>query len=346
MADNNSVAGGFTEQQITKDIIIVQTLVNVFLCINMLLITTFFKKESFHTSARYILFALILLSDSLILILTDIMLFLSYFQCAIQIWICVIISVLLFLYTLVTPVTLTAMTLERYVAICMPLRHAELCSKRSTIHCIIIIHGISSVPTIAIFSVFFASVSLSVYIENKICLGDVFYVYMWQHHLSSALCQFYFLIMCTAIVFSYYKIMKAAKAVSGNERNNESIKKGLRTVILHAFQLLLCLFQLWSPIIDNALLQIDYNVSVSVGYINYVMFYLAPRCLNPLIYGLKDEIFLLALKSYFGWKRAKHGAKGYRPDLKPSQQHKHCGLCTGQATQRSNVNFKIRLASH
>ncbi|KAF6728142.1 hypothetical protein FQA47_022485, partial [Oryzias melastigma] len=42
----------------------------------------------------------------------------------------------------------TPMTLERYVAICMPLRHAELCSTRSTMHCILIIHGISSIPCI------------------------------------------------------------------------------------------------------------------------------------------------------------------------------------------------------
>ncbi|KAG7243103.1 hypothetical protein INR49_016478 [Caranx melampygus] len=33
-----------------------------------------------------------------------------------------------------TPVTLAAMTLERYVAICMPLRHGELCSTRNTIN--------------------------------------------------------------------------------------------------------------------------------------------------------------------------------------------------------------------
>lgn len=47
---------------------------------------------------------------------------------------------------LFTPVTLTAMILERYVAICLALRHAELCSTCSALHCILIIHGLSSVP--------------------------------------------------------------------------------------------------------------------------------------------------------------------------------------------------------
>ncbi|KAI9547878.1 hypothetical protein NQZ68_012895 [Dissostichus eleginoides] len=78
-----------------------------------------------------------------------------------------------------------AMTLERYVAICMPLRHGELCSTRSAMHCILIIHGLSAVP------------------------------------------------------------LKVAKAASGE--NKKSTWKGLRTVILHAFQLLLCLIQLWGP---------------------------------------------------------------------------------------------------
>ncbi|KAI9547879.1 hypothetical protein NQZ68_012896 [Dissostichus eleginoides] len=49
------------------------------------------------------------------------------------------------------------MTLERYVAICMPLRHGELCSTRSAVHCILIIHGLSTVPCIVVLSVFFAS---------------------------------------------------------------------------------------------------------------------------------------------------------------------------------------------
>ncbi|XP_044058626.1 odorant receptor 131-2-like [Siniperca chuatsi] len=297
MADNNSMVGGESLiRKINDQVILVQVLVAVFLCINFLLITTFFMKDFFYTTTRYIFFANTLLSDCLILIVTNLLLNLSYFRVTMQMWLCLIMFTVSSLYNFVTPVTLTAMTLERYVAICMPLRHGELCSTRSSLHCILIIHGLSSVPCIVVLLVFFASVTHSFYKQYRVCSVEMFILHSWQRHLRSAISQFYFLIMCIIIVFSYVKIMKVAKAASGE--NKKSTWKGLRTVILHAFQLLLCLIQLWCPFIENAILQIDFMLYVNVRYFNYIMFSLAPRCLSPLIYGLRDEKFFLALKNY------------------------------------------------
>uniref|UniRef100_A0A4W6DRL8 G-protein coupled receptors family 1 profile domain-containing protein n=1 Tax=Lates calcarifer TaxID=8187 RepID=A0A4W6DRL8_LATCA len=217
---------------------ILQVLLVFFISTNLLLIITFFKKEYFYTTARYILFAVALLSDSFILFLSNIQLILLHFRFPIQVWLCIIISVVVILYLTVTPVTLTVMTLERYVAICMPLRHGELCTTRNTMHFILIIHGLSSVPCILILSTIF-------------------------HYFRAGLYQ-----------------------------------KGLRTVLLHGFQLLLCLIQMWCPLIESSLLQINVSLYVIVRYINFILFYLAPRCLSPLIYGLRDEVFFRALKHY------------------------------------------------
>ncbi|XP_039987222.1 odorant receptor 131-2-like [Xiphias gladius] len=291
MAANNS-----SVYNINDRVILVQIFVGLFLCINFLLITNFFMKDLFHTTMRYILFAVTLLSDSLFLILTNILLIMNYFRFTTQIWLCLSIYIVMSMYTFVTPVTLTAMTLERYVAICMPLRHAELCSTRSALHCILIIHGLSSVPCIVVLSTFFASATHSFYTQDRICSVEIFIFHTWQGHLRSAISQFYFLIMCIAIVFSYVKIMKVAKAASGD--NKKSTWKGLRTVVLHGFQLLLCLIQLWCPFIEAAVLQINVMLFINVRYLNYIFFILSPRCLSPLIYGLRDEIFFHALKSY------------------------------------------------
>uniref|UniRef100_A0A3Q3FHE5 Galanin receptor type 2-like n=1 Tax=Kryptolebias marmoratus TaxID=37003 RepID=A0A3Q3FHE5_KRYMA len=282
-------------RQVNLQVVIVQILVIIFLWVNMLLIVTFFKQECFHASARYILFAVMLLSDSLVLIVSDVLLILSYFQLTMHVWLCTIISVVILIYVHVTPVTLTAMTLERYVAICMPLHHAELCSTRRVMFFVLIIHGISSGPCLVIFISFFASASLSFYKQNMICSVEWFFFQTWQHHLRSAVSQVYFLIMCIVIVFCYERIMKVAKAASAE--NKLSTQKGLRTVLLHAFQLLLCLIQLWCPFIEAAVLQISLELFVHVRYFNYITFSLAPRCLSPLIYGLRDETFFLALKN-------------------------------------------------
>nr|XP_043888989.1 odorant receptor 131-2-like [Solea senegalensis] len=281
---------------IDERVIIVQVLISLFLCINFLLITVFFMKDFFYTTMRYIFFALTLMSDCVFLLLTNALLILSYFRFNMHMSLCLIVYVAVSLYTFVTPVTLTAMTLERFVAICMPLRHRDLCSTRSALHCIVIIHGVSSLPCVVVLSIFFATASHSYYTKAIVCSVEKFILHTWQTHLRSAVNQFYFLVMVIIIMFSYFKIMKVARAASG--QNRKSTWKGLRTVVLHGFQLFLCLFQLWCPFIDAAVLQINLMLYVNVRYFNYMVFILSPRCLSPLIYGLRDEKFSAALRSF------------------------------------------------
>nr|XP_040059793.1 odorant receptor 131-2-like [Gasterosteus aculeatus aculeatus] len=296
MAANNSVVGVESPTyKINYRLVVVQVLVSVFLFINFLLIRTFFVKD-FYTTMRYILFATTLLSDSLFLIITDILLIFSYIKITMQVWLCVIIFIVSSLYTFVTPVTLTAMTLERYVAVCRPLRHGELCSTRRALHCVLIIHSLSAIPCVFILAAFFASASHNFYSQGRECGVEIFTFHKWQGHLRSAVSQFYFFIMFIAIVFCYVKIMKVAKAASGEDK--KSTRKGLKTVIFHAFQLSLCLFHLWCPFIEAAVFQINLILFINVRYFNYIAFILAPRCISPLVYGLRDEMFFHALKYY------------------------------------------------
>uniref|UniRef100_A0A3P9KPH6 G-protein coupled receptors family 1 profile domain-containing protein n=1 Tax=Oryzias latipes TaxID=8090 RepID=A0A3P9KPH6_ORYLA len=297
MATNSSSINELL-RQINDQVIIVQFLVIFFFSVNMLLIVTFFQRPSFRTSARYILFAFMLLSDSFLLIMSNFLLILYYYKMTIPVPFCIVLCMIVFLYGAVTPITLASMTLERYVAICMPLRHAELCSTRSTVHCILIIHGIGSIQGVVILSLFFASAPLSLYTGNRVCSADMFLLLTWHSQLRTALSQLYFYITFIIIAFSYFRIMKVAKAASG--QNKKSSQKGLKTVSLHASQLLLCLIELWCPFFEAAVLKQNLMLYVRMKYFNYVMFYVAPRCLSPLIYGLRDETFFLALKNTIG----------------------------------------------
>ncbi|XP_014896627.1 nociceptin receptor-like [Poecilia latipinna] len=297
MTNNSSLyAGKPSGRQIKDRVIFVQVLVAVLLCINLMLILTFFMKEIFYTNMRYILFANALFSDCINLIMTNVLVLFVYFSVPLQTWSCLFFFILSSMYNYVTPLTLTAMSLERYVAICMPLRHAELCTAARALQGILIIHSLSIIPFIVVLLIFFSSVTVSFLKQYALCTAEVFILYRWQNHVRSAVSQFYFLIMCILIAFSYVQIIKVAKAASGE--NKESTRKGLRTVILHAVQLFLCLIQLWAPFIEAAVLQIDLNLYINVRYFNYICLNLVPRCLSPLIYGLRDEVFLVALKHY------------------------------------------------
>lgn len=142
----------------------------------------------------------------------------------------------------------------------------------------------------------FPSSSLTFYTASGICSVEMVILYRWQGHLRVAVGQLYFLIMCIIIVFCYVQIMKVARAASVEKK--KLTWKGLRTVILHAFQLLLCLIQLWCAFIEAAVLQIDFMLFINVRYFNYITFILAPRCLSPLIYGLRDDLFFQAIRYY------------------------------------------------
>ncbi|XP_048836861.1 odorant receptor 131-2-like [Brienomyrus brachyistius] len=283
---------------INEKVLIVQVLVMVFLYINSLLIFTFFKKETFYTNTRYIFFAHTLICDCVFLFMSDLLLVMSYFRILMPAGLCVIICVVMIILTFATPLTLTAMSVERYVAICMPLRHAEISTPHRALYGILVIHAFSILQSFVVLPIFVVSVPLSFYITDRICSVEMLIVNSWQSHLKSAASQFYFLIMSSTIIFTYIKILKAAK-IASTDTKKKSTSKCLKTVILHGFQLVLSLFQLWCPFIEMAVLQIgNLELFVTIRYLDYLAFILAPKCLNPLIYGLRDDHFYIVLKNY------------------------------------------------
>ncbi|XP_036393651.1 odorant receptor 131-2-like [Megalops cyprinoides] len=278
-----------------EKVVLVQVLVGIFLYVNCLMICTFFKKEAFRTDTRYILFAQTLFMDSALMVFTDLALIGSYFQIPVPCIPCVIMCTIMAWLTLGTPLTLVAMCLERYVAICMPLRHASISTTRTRLLGLVLTWCLSAIPALIVFFIFTSSVPLSFFSTYLICTVEMMIVHNWQAQIKAVLYNLYFVIMSITIGFTYVKITAAAKGAS---KNNKSASKGLRTVVLHAFQLLLCLIQLLCPYIEMAIMKIDYMLFINVRYYNFIMFVLAPRCLSPLIYGLRDAKFLLILRYY------------------------------------------------
>uniref|UniRef100_A0A3B3SU47 G-protein coupled receptors family 1 profile domain-containing protein n=1 Tax=Paramormyrops kingsleyae TaxID=1676925 RepID=A0A3B3SU47_9TELE len=271
-------------------------LVGIFLYINSLMILTFFMKEAFRTDTRYILFAHMLFVDSFLMVATNLALLLIYNRVAIPYEACVVLNLLMIWLEFCTPLTLVAMCLERYVAVCKPLRHAAISTPRIRVVGMLLIWGLGCVPALVILLSFAALVSAERLTMRVLCSVDSLIVIEWQKYLQIAVFKFYFLVMSMVITFTYVKVAAAARSASGENRRSST--KGTRTVALHAIQLLLCLIQLLTPWLEMAVLQISVVIYAKIRVANFVVFMIAPRCLSPLIYGLRDQNFFQALKHY------------------------------------------------
>ncbi|KAJ8392130.1 hypothetical protein AAFF_G00079360 [Aldrovandia affinis] len=97
-----------------------------FIYINCVMLVTLKSKAAFQGVSRYILFGHMLFADSLQLIWS----MLSYIVATVKMYmsngLCVILVLIPSITLRISPLNLAVMALERYSAICFPLRHAEL----------------------------------------------------------------------------------------------------------------------------------------------------------------------------------------------------------------------------
>ncbi|XP_051534743.1 odorant receptor 131-1 [Myxocyprinus asiaticus] len=285
-----------TSKLLNEKPLLVQVLVAVLLYVNGVMIFTFLKTESFREITRYILFAQTLFVDSAAMVLIDLTLMSSFYQYPVHIIPCCIFCTMMSLLTVCTPVTLVGMCLERYVAICMPLRHTSISNPKNTLIGLLIIWGVSCVIPLFVLSVFLSYMPPGGLNSYVVCSVEVMLRLNWLADTRAASLQILFIIMLCIIVSTYIKIMIAARSASSENKN--STNKGRKTVILHGIQLLLCMLQLIIPYIEMPLWKADFILFVNVRYSDLIIFVISPRCLSPLVYGLRDKKFCHALKRY------------------------------------------------
>nr|XP_017206590.1 olfactory receptor 4F6 [Danio rerio] len=292
---NSSLGNTFISKAIKEKSLTVQVLVGILLYVNGLMIFTFLKKETFRDT-RYILFAQTLFVDSAIMLFADLTLVGSAYQLFIHIIFCYIFCTVMGWLSICSPVTLVAMCLERYVAICLPLRHASISTPKNTINGLLIVWGVSGVVPVIIFIIAFAYTPTNAMNSYVVCSIEVMFQVKWLADMRAASHQLLCVITLFIVASTYIKIMVAAKSASAE--NKKSTYKGLRTVILHGLQLILGMMQLITPYIDILTLKVDIMLFINVKFSNFMLFWILPRCLSPLVYGLRDKKFYNALKYY------------------------------------------------
>ncbi|XP_041947947.1 odorant receptor 131-2-like [Alosa sapidissima] len=279
----------------------------VFIYINTVMFVTLWSKPVLRETSRYILFAHMLCNDSIQLLFSSIIGLIS-FCCRPAKAVCSILILVTDSTSRITPLNLAVMSLERYVAICFPLRHSEFAAVKNTYVAIAALWFFGLVNPV-VDSLYTSVTDPDFFTRQVLCgTGSMFDTSPWQELLYQALNGFYYVAAALVIVYSYVCVMIVARSVSSDAN---SARKAHRTLLLHLIQLLLSLNTLLFGNIIGFLAQtLSYEVYDDMRYSIFLLFVLVPRCLSPLIYGLRDEALHHLFIHFF-----KCGLSGAKPKV-------------------------------
>ncbi|MBN3309554.1 OR2M3 protein, partial [Amia calva] len=253
------------------------------------------SKPCFRETPRYILFTHMLLNDSIQLLISMLLYILAMLYLYLVRAVC---AVLVLLYSTTfynTPLNLAVMALERYIAICFPLRHSEMATPQRTGVAIAVVWFLGSVNHL--IDVFVPLITEpSILLTPVFCTHVEIFMFKWQADTFQGFTAFYFVSVGLILVFTYVAIMLEARSVSSDKA---SVTKARNTVLLHTIQLCLCLTSFLYRVIEALLARmVDVSVFIHLRYMNFIVLLILPRCLSPLIYGLRDESLKTIFKYY------------------------------------------------
>ncbi|XP_017553975.1 odorant receptor 131-2-like [Pygocentrus nattereri] len=289
------------EKTITK-YVVVMLLPSFFIYVNGVMLFALRSKRVFKESPRYILFAHMLFTDSVHLFFSSMLYCFALVLLKVVTAGCAIIVFVSGTTFFIAPLNLAVMSLERYVAIHFPLRHTEIATRKRTYIAIILIWCISSINVM--FDVLLGVVMDRNFLTSLVfCTRERLFIKPWQLDVYYGFNTFYLVSVTLIIIFTYISIMITARSVSSNK---DSAKKAYRTVLLHFIQLCLCLTAfLYSTIERAAAMLGSTTLFLDLRYLSYLFILVLPRCLSPLIYGLRDEALRPLFIYYFHYGKGK-----------------------------------------
>ncbi|KAG7257384.1 hypothetical protein CRUP_026702 [Coryphaenoides rupestris] len=252
----------------------------------------------FYEDPRYILFIHMVINDAIQLTVTILLFVLSYVYYQINVSFCCVCILLAVFTTRNTPVNLASMAIERYIAICQPLRHAQVCTVRRTYALIGLIWFLSVTPDVADLFATLATEPPSFFHSSVFCLRQNVFkdpVLAYKRQVFDAL---YFSAVFLVLVYTYLRILFTARRAHATE-SKASARRARNTVLLHGAQLAMCMLSYISPGVEAALhLGFPGNI-LEIRFANYLVVYILPRFLSPVVYGVRDRKFRQYLRKYF-----------------------------------------------
>lgn len=261
----------------------------VFLFINGTMLFTLRCKAVFCETSRYILLYNLLFADTAQMALSQLLYILAVCRVILTYPGCGVLNMLAVLTNDISPLTLLVMSLERYVAVCHPLRHAAMITIRTTgvAICVVWAIGLLNVVTRVLLLFRFVSENLHSLQMLDVCSESVMVAEPVTKQYNKFYTYFIFSLATVTITFSYIGVMVAARLASTNKA---SARKAHNTLLLHLVQLALTLSStIHSTVVQSVSNVFQWVVIARLKIALYVFNYILPRCLSSLIYGLRDQ---------------------------------------------------------
>lgn len=274
---------------VTKNVILV-TLYFSINYINGTLVHTFVRHELFHENPRYILFIHMVVNDMIQLTIAVMLHLISYIFYMINVSFCCFLLMIAIFTTLNTPLNLAGMAIERYIAICNPLYHSQICTIRRTYILISLIWFLGSIPILPDLFILVATEPSEFFYSPIICSRDSVFHHPYLVEKKNISHLVYLLFVWFTLVYTYFSIIFAAKAAGSHAR------KACNTIILHGLQLVLCMFTYIGPPLESFCISLFPMFTSELKYINFLFVHVLPRFLSPVIYGWRDQMLSSYLK--------------------------------------------------
>ncbi|XP_021466790.2 odorant receptor 131-2-like [Oncorhynchus mykiss] len=265
--------------------------------INGSMVYTFLKHNFFYEDPRYIMFIYMVINDALQLTLVTALYVVSYIFFKIHASVCCLLVMTAVLTTRSTPLILAGMAVERYLSICFPLHYGHTCTVSRTIALIVVILFLTVAVPLTDLLVTLIKEPLGFFRTSIFCDHSFIFRDRSIYYKNAVFDSIYFSFVTLTLLYTYCKIMLTAHAAS---TDLVSIKRARNTVLLHGVQLLLCMLAFVVPSLQAALIALFPQFVLEIRYIFFLLVYIIPRFLSPMIYGFRDEKFRKYWARYLG----------------------------------------------
>ncbi|XP_062315103.1 odorant receptor 131-2-like [Osmerus eperlanus] len=261
--------------------------------INGFFVYIFFRNATFQRDPRYILYVHLVLNDILMLTIAVFLQILSYLVPFINLSFCCFLVLLAVTTDRNSPFNLAGMAVERYIAVCRPLHHAQICTVRRTYVLIGLIWCVSLVPSLSDIVLLLVTQPLAIFSSRVRCHVAAVNYTPYHQGQSVAVQVINLSFVFLTLIVTYLKVMFAARRATTDQA---SAMKARNTILLHALQLLICMLAYFTPLTNMVLLYAFPQQRTTILFTNFLFTSILPRLLSPLIYGVRDQKMLNCIK--------------------------------------------------